>query len=332
MENLRICFSDFPGEFNPTRILGVLRRNFDITIDDERPDWVFFSVFGHNYLKYADAVRIFFTGENVSPDFNLCDYAFGFDWITFGDRYYRCPNYVLYEHYKELQVRRHSNLDLRQIARVKTDFCNFIYTNGNAHPFRDKFFQELSRYRRVDSAGQHLNNLGYTPGAAYTGDWPGDKVTFQKSYKFSIAFENSSSPGYTTEKLVHALAADTIPIYFGNPLVARDFNPRRFVNCHDFDSTDAIIGRVAEIDRDDELFLSIVNEPFFPDDQVPGNLTEDALLRRFEAIFQQKKKDAYRRNFHVWGPLYEQRRIREIQAETQLAKPARWLNWWRLRK
>jgi hypothetical protein len=316
---LRLCFADFPGEFNPTRILRLLRRRFAVEIDTVRPDWVLFSVFGHNYLQYADAVRIFFTGENVHPDFNLCDYAFGFDWLEFGDRYYRCPNYQLYEHYHEIRLRRRSRLTREDLAG-KSGFCNFIYTNGSVHPFRDEFFRALSAYRRVDSAGAHLNNVGFTPGVAYTGDWPGDKVAFQKRYKFTIAFENSSTPGYTTEKIVHALAADTIPIYFGNPLVGREFNSQRFINCHDFPDPEAVIARIAEIDQNDEQYLAMVNGPFFRGDEPLLSLSEEAVLDHFALIFGQTKTAAYRRNFHVWGPIYEQRRIREVNAERRAAE------------
>ena len=45
------------------------------------------SVAGYLFLKEMSAMRIAFFGENVRPDFNLSDYAFAYDWVTFGDRY-----------------------------------------------------------------------------------------------------------------------------------------------------------------------------------------------------------------------------------------------------
>jgi hypothetical protein len=82
----------------------------------------------------------FFTGECISPDFNLCDYAFGFDWIEFGDRYFRCPNYLLYESCWDISKRLCSNVDRDDLRSKK--FCNFIYSNGNGvHPYRDDFFE-----------------------------------------------------------------------------------------------------------------------------------------------------------------------------------------------
>ena len=48
-------------------------------------------------------------------------------------------------------------------------------------------------------------------------------MDYYKHSKFVLAFENSSSPGYCTEKLFHAKVAGAIPIYWGDPLVMNDF-------------------------------------------------------------------------------------------------------------
>lgn len=314
MSRLKLAFTDFPGHFNVLRIQNLLQTRFDIEIDEDNPDYVIFSVFGHKYLRYSEAIRIFFTGENVHPDFNLCDYAFGYDWLDFGDRFYRCPNYALYDQFKDICKRGRTIITQEYLRKHKQNFCNFIYSNSDAHPFRDRFFHALSGYRRVDAAGSHLNNIGSTPGAAYQGDWAAAKVEFQKSYKFSIAFENSSTPGYTTEKIVHTLAADTIPIYWGNPEVGREFNSRRFINCHEYGSMEEIIQRVIQVDQDDRLFEQIVNEPFFPGGGIPDYLKDASILAQFNHIFSQKKMDAFRRNRYVWGKKYEERRINEVRA------------------
>jgi hypothetical protein len=159
-----------------------------------------------------------------------------------------------------------------------------------------------------------LNNIGgFTPGPAYAGDWTGPKVQFQRDYKFSIAFENSSSIGYTTEKIVHALAADTIPIYWGNSEVEREFNPKRFINLHAFPRPEDAIARIVEIDTNDDLFTSMLAEPFFHDGP-PQYLEDEALLDAFSNIFSQPKETAFRRNRYTWGRIYEERRIAEINA------------------
>jgi hypothetical protein len=61
-----------------------------------------------------------------------------------------------------------------------------------------------------------------------------EKIEFLRKCKFAIAFENSSAPGYNTEKLTHAIEADCLPIYWGDTQVGRSYNTQRFINAHDF--------------------------------------------------------------------------------------------------
>ncbi|MGB7842375.1 MAG: glycosyltransferase family 10, partial [Salinimicrobium sp.] len=253
---------------------------------------------------YKKSVRIFYTGENLIPDFNLCDYAIGFSYLEFGDRYLRYPNFAFFEdQFQELLLLRSINLeDLRK----KEYFCNFIYSNSQADPARDQFFHLLSEYKRVASPGSHLNNLVMDVGGRYTEDWMYTKLAFQSNCKFSIAFENSSSPGYTTEKLMHAYITKTIPIYWGNPEVAKDFNPYSLINCHEFNSFEEVVKRVKEIDQNDELALTYLNEPPFSGNQVPQNLKKQKLEMFLRSIFDQDLSQASRRPDYGTTKKYEQ--------------------------
>ena len=42
-------------------------------------------------MKYKNAVKIFYTQENLCPDFNFADYGIGFEELTYGDRYLQFP-------------------------------------------------------------------------------------------------------------------------------------------------------------------------------------------------------------------------------------------------
>jgi hypothetical protein len=322
MKKVRLAFADFPGEsFLRNRFLDMLRTRFDVEVTTDSPDYVIYSVFGYEYLNYQNAVRIFFTWENVRPDFNLCDYAFSFDWLEFGDRHFRAPHMLLFEQYGDICARRRSTLTPEELGQ-RTRFCNFIYSNGRSHPVRDAFFHALCRYKNVESLGRHLNNVSRPLGTAYKGDWPGEKVALQRQYKFSIAFENSTSPGYTTEKLMHALAADTIPLYWGDPEIGRVFNTKRFVRV-DENAIEKAVEQVRRLDQDDDAYMAMVSEPFFIGEVPPPQLTATAFLDRFEYIFSQPKERTFRRNFHFWGEIYEQRRRSEIVIARYLAQPRR---------
>jgi hypothetical protein len=149
-----------------------------------------------------------------------------------------------------------------QEAHSKTKFCNFLYSNARkASPLREQFFDRLSAYKTVDSGGRLRNNTGFTVD---------DKRTWQRRYKFTIAFENSCKNGYTTEKIYDALCAHTIPIYWGNPRIAEDFNPGRFISCHDYASFDAVIERVKELDSDPVRYAEMLSRPWFASGPPPA--------------------------------------------------------------
>ena len=243
MKTIKIKFVGFwPGftaEQHPLH--RILARHFRVELTDA-PDYIFFSTFGRGFYEFAhyDCVRIFYSGENYSPDFNVADYAIGFDYLTYEDRYLRYPLYLFYEQIPDA-LTKHVGIDER-VLREKTEFCNFIYGNTHAQGQRPDFFRRLSAYKTVASAGTMLNNQG-----GVVADTQEKKLAFQRKCKFTIAFESTSLNGFVTEKILHAFAARTVPIYFGDPLIDRQINPRAFINCREFPSFDAVVERVREI-------------------------------------------------------------------------------------
>jgi hypothetical protein len=134
----------------------------------------------------------------------------------------------------------------------------------------------LSRYKRVDSGGKVRNNIGAIVA---------DKMAFLRRYKFSIAFENSQHPGYTTEKILHALTAGSIPIYWGNPRIAEDFNPRAFINCHDYRNMQDVVAAVRAVDEDENLYRAFLAEPYFPNGVENAYVREENIVAKFGQIF-----------------------------------------------
>jgi len=128
-------------------------------------------------------------------------------------------------------------------------------------------------------------------------------VQTYKRYKFVITFENRQLKGYLTEKIMNALLAGVIPIYFGAPDVAKYLNPKRFVFC-DVDAAEVLdyrfpdgkqaaennpeplinfvkdtigdklrecVDRVREIDQNDDLYYQMISEPILPDNRLEGS-------------------------------------------------------------
>lgn len=260
-QKIKVKFTDvWPRFFTEIPILDILKKHYDVELSEE-PDFLFYSHKGTEHYKYPNCVKIFYAGEYIVPDFNECDYGIGYDYISFGDRYLRY-NFSYSKISMITNVRNHFNKN----GLLHRKFCNFVYSNewSKGTEVRKKFCQKLMEYKKVDCPGMVLNNMSddeLVPGDNQ--DWYDSKLEFIKKYKFTIAFENYDAKGYTTEKLIQAFQAASIPIYWGNEQISKMFNPSAFVNCHDYKNFDEVIKRVEEIDKDDELYWRMMNEPLF---------------------------------------------------------------------
>jgi len=80
---IRIAAVDFGPETSMlTNVLEFLSDHYDFEITTDRnADYVFHSNYGYDVLAYP-GVRIFITGENVSPNMGISDYAMAFDQMT----------------------------------------------------------------------------------------------------------------------------------------------------------------------------------------------------------------------------------------------------------
>lgn len=281
---IKINCVDFYGNPFGNYLFNLLNEHYDLEITS-RPEILLYSNAGRDFRAY-DCLRIFYSGENVRPNFRECDYAFSFDYSD-DFRNYRFPDYAAYCDVNLLTRPK----QLAQILAAKTSFCNFIYSNPIPQE-RIEFFKLLSQYKRVDSFGKVHNNMPEESGSADRSnqEWEQIKLDFMQRHKFSIVFENESYPGYTTEKIAHAFLANTIPIYWGDPLIAQEFNPDALINCHDFPSFEKAIERVIEVDQDETLYQQMLAQPAYPGNLVPENLRTESLLKQFDLIFGQVGK------------------------------------------
>ena len=305
MIKLKINFVDFWPNFVKTDnyFFHLLGRRYKVEIDEKNPDLLFFSVDyqklrqREHYLNHP-CKKIFYTGENVRPNFNFpgsieyphysigrCDYAFTFD-ESLHPCNYRLPLWALFVNWFDVphsEERDQSYLiPLQHLTENKNDgnptkFCNFVFSNTSGK--RVDILKAVSHYKHVDCAGRLMNNIGEQIQGR------GDqryKVEFLKEYKFTIAAENSSYPGYTTEKIIHPLSVGSIPIYWGSDMVGQDFNPKRFINVSDYNNLEEMVERLREIDENDKLYESYLAEPVFKDNIIPYRFTPEAVLKYFE--------------------------------------------------
>ena len=236
---------------------AVIKERFGGYEISEEPDFLIYSCFGTDHHAYMNkkCVKIFYTGEAITPDFTECDYAIAFDNMTFGDRYCRRPVWLFNE-------QGYSPCELTDEQALNRKFCNFVYSNakdGWATRLRQDFARKLMEYKQVDCPGRVLHNMDSEVLTPRDGDWQGGKLRFLADYKFTIAFENCDMDGYTTEKMLDPLVAHSVPIYWGNPSVTADFNEEAFINANGYEERlEELVQRVMELDKDDAAYLKML--------------------------------------------------------------------------
>lgn len=289
-KKLKLQFGYFWDGFDPmdNMFSRSLSRKYDVEISTD-PDYYFFthSYDGNkDYLNY-NCHRIFWGLENVRADWNICDYVLDFDFCENNPRHKRFPLWAAWQTEKLCLPK-----DMTAFENKKK-FCCMLVSNPRAKE-RIEFFHKLSKYKKVDSAGKHLNNVGYSVE---------NKLEFIKDYKFVISFENSSWPGYTTEKLVETMFANCIPVYWGNPVVGRDFNTKSFINIHDLASYEHAIDHIIKLDNDRASFLEMAAEPWYNNDIFPQEFSEESLADFFDFVIgdSKTKKPVAKSTYHQYS-------------------------------
>jgi len=286
-------------------------------------DRIFYKLF-YDELKMpilrTKAKRIFYTAENCRPDMKNCEGAFTFDYDEDlkNTKHVRIPYYKIEGAGKDLIKK---NIKPQEIKKDKTKFCAFIYSKNV--PFRNKFFKELSKYKKVDAPGDSMRNMPpfgkqrtaktrFIPNPT-RGDWQNEKLEFLYPYKFTVAFENSSHPGYSTEKIYHPMLVNSIPIYWGNRKVNRDFNTRSFINYYDFEeevkrkipklllkipgvnkiiqrfvieqrTLKKMVKRIIEIDQNDGLYFQYLKEAWYPKNKLTPYVDDEIIREKIKKI------------------------------------------------
>ncbi len=186
---------------------------------------------------------------------------------------------------------------------TKTKFCAFLFSH-DAQP-RNQFFHMLSKYKQVDALGKApVNYNGPRPtkrsdrGAhdPVKGTYNDGAVHAYSQYKFVIAFENSSFPGYVTEKIINPMFANAIPIYWGAPDIEKHFNVKSFICANGPGGLEAAVRQVIEIDQNPDLYKQMLREPWLNNNQLttwlsdPSNYFTNAIRELKQAPKSQAPK------------------------------------------
>jgi hypothetical protein len=264
--------------------LRYMQPKYSLVHDQKRPHLLLFGPYvGSRWLRTMPdppdrtVPAVFLTGENVEPDMSRCDYAVTFSRTTSDPRHLRCPNWVT-KLFAEGAHRRDLLVASRRADPGRPDFCALIARNHVSN--RLAMASALSKVGVVDAPSAVIGNR------PPIGPRWSDKIEFLRRYRFAIAFENTSHPGYTTEKLPDALYAGTVPLYWGDPDVAADFNTRRFLNLASYSSMEELADNVARLEGDPRAWRAMQEQPAFNGDALPACAQEDRLFAFWDGIFR----------------------------------------------
>lgn len=297
-ERIAVNFTLWPRPFAEefAQRFPAVWEKYDVVVSD-RPDVVFYSIYAPGNISVlpngqyfahmpvldpGPYLRVFVTPDNVEPVMAACDFAITFSTQIDHPNHLRLPIWV--HDLRRVGIRPEALVkdpatDWERMAAAKTGFCNFVYSHAVAH--RDAMFDYFGALKRVDAGGSCRNNMGgWTVPGGHLG-----KVDFQRAYKFSLAIENAVWPGYTTEKLVEPMLAGSVPVYFGDPLAVRDFDPASYLDFAQFGSLRALRERVRDIDNDRDAYLRMLAAPFYRGNRVPEYAREDTIVAFFDRIF-----------------------------------------------
>lgn len=97
------------------------------------------------------------------------------------------------------------------------------------------------------------------------------KLETLKNYKFSLAVENCSFPGYVTEKIYDCLLAGVIPVYLGAPDIC-DFVPADcFVDVRSFDNYSDLYEFISNLTEGEALNYLTAGRRFLDSDVFKSN-------------------------------------------------------------
>lgn len=303
----------------------VLTKKYNIIVDPINPDIVFFSnihcsegqedTFLKCPLKMHDrndkSKKFVFVSGEISDFQAILNYAenhwvMGYSHID-NPRYLRVPSYVidtwtLFDESRIFDSPFGWLTDRRSYDKIKDQHTGFCSVTQNSDvPFRGRVFDILEKYKPVTSSGPWRQNVEAqgVPGlerhqwlnSIFNGRMDGlmyrEKIEFFKRHKFNITVQFTNTDYVTQEKLIHAYAANSIPLFYGNRFIEEEgFNPNTFINLHRYENLEDFLEEVIRIDTVPSVHKSYIEEPIFINNRLPDYFNLDYIMSFLEQVVE----------------------------------------------
>lgn len=171
------------------------------------------------------------------------------------------------------------------------------YISSHCIPVRDEMFT-LLRDRFGPQQAVSYGKCLRTPGAEIPGTYH-DLTSVYQQHNFVLAMENHDRKGYITEKIMNALEAGAIPLYWGDSHLAHKwFNPEAFIDLKNYQSFEEAADAIYALSQNPEALQKKLQASLFRNNEIPSFLllNDDEISANEEGLLKemgQKVRRAY---------------------------------------
>lgn len=135
----------------------------------------------------------------------------------------------------------------REMLAKKTKMVSWVVSNCDDDPSeRMAMAHSLQKFTQVDIYGK----------CGMACDRSSCKSKLAEEYFFYLAFENSLSTDYVSEKTFLMIGKGTIPVVYGGADYSRFLPPKSYINAQDFTSTEELALFLVNLSKNPEEYLS----------------------------------------------------------------------------
>lgn len=190
----------------------------------------------------------------------------------------------------------------KEIINVPSEDVCVMISNPGGH-MRNTFLNKLEQNFKITYAGAYKNNIGGQLSYPYNSNEFND---FVSKFKFIISMENSRNDTYITEKIIHGLLANTIPVYWGSTRVFDYFNPDRILYLSDENSIDNVIYAMKDLSENRDKWIEMVKKPNFINNNIERTVYE--IAKDIRGVLNNNYWEKISHIYCVNNPLFEPER------------------------
>ncbi len=216
---LKVYYSNFWPDHNDSNsqlndlIETATGQEIVSVLNNEDADISIISCYGNDmtYNAAGQSLKILFLGENVRPLYRFFDLSISSDIQVYRGRNIYLPLWMLEidwfgKSYPDRLTHPKHLITQDRVINMNKKKSAVVYVGNNAEPGRYSIINVIKDSGiPIDIFGSHSNPID-------------DKISLYSQYKLVLCPENSMSPGYITEKPLHAWLSGTRYLYSCYPI------------------------------------------------------------------------------------------------------------------